>query len=73
MSASGCRAPRRNAARRPCCITLGRDAEAMAPLVEAERRAKRMDRHERAKQADMYAWAAETLAELREERGQAGG
>jgi hypothetical protein len=54
-------------------ITLGRDAEAMAPLIEAERRAQRMDRHERARNADMYAWAAETLAELREERGQAGG
>lgn len=54
-------------------ITLGRDGDAMAPLAEAERRAGRMDRHERAKAADMYAWAAETLAELREERGQAGG
>jgi hypothetical protein len=54
-------------------VTLGRDDEAMAPLTEAERRAQRMDRHERARHADMYAWAAETLAELREERGQAGG
>jgi hypothetical protein len=48
-------------------ISLGRRAEAAAPLAEAERRAKRMDRHERAKEADMYAWAAETLAELRGE------
>jgi hypothetical protein len=54
-------------------IALGRDGEAMAPLVEAERRATRMDPHERAKEADMYAWAAETLAELRAARGQAGG
>ncbi|HVQ10014.1 MAG TPA: tetratricopeptide repeat protein [Allosphingosinicella sp.] len=46
-------------------VTLGRDGEAMAPLIEAERRAQRMDRGERAKHADMYAWAAETLAELR--------
>ena len=45
----------------------------MAPLTEAEKRAERMDRHERAREADMYAWAAETLAELRAERGQAGG
>jgi hypothetical protein len=29
--------------------------------------AKRMDRHERARDADMYAWAAQTLAELRAE------
>lgn len=54
-------------------IALGRDGEAMAPLTEAEKRAARMDRNERARQADMYAWAAETLAELRAERGQAGG
>ncbi|MEA3013908.1 MAG: hypothetical protein QOD42_2453 [Sphingomonadales bacterium] len=54
-------------------VTLGREAEAMAPLIEAERRAQRMDRHERARRADMYAWAAETLAELRAERGQSGG
>ena len=46
-------------------IAEGRRAEAMPPLVEAERRAKRMDRRERAKDADMYAWAAENLATLR--------
>ena len=50
-------------------MSLGRRAEALAPLSEAERRAKRMDRHERAKQADMYDWAARNLAELRAERG----
>ena len=48
-------------------LQLGRRAEAAAPLAEAEKRAKRMDRHERAKDADMYVWAAETLAELRAE------
>jgi hypothetical protein len=48
-------------------LSLGRRGEAVAPLVEAERRAKRMDRHERARDGDMYAWAAETLAELRAE------
>jgi hypothetical protein len=54
-------------------IAEGREGEAMAPLTEAEKRAERMDRHERAREAEMYAWAAETLAELRAERGQAGG
>lgn len=48
-------------------LGLGRRAEAGAPLAEAEKRAQRMDRHERARDADMYAWAAETLAELRAE------
>jgi hypothetical protein len=48
-------------------LSLGRRAEAIAPLAEAEKRAKRMDRHERAKHGDMYGWAAETLAELRGE------
>jgi hypothetical protein len=48
-------------------LSLGRRAEAYIALAEAERRAKRMDKHERAKDADMYAWIAETLAELRAE------
>jgi hypothetical protein len=48
-------------------LSLGRRREAVAPLAEAEKRAKRMDRNERARDADMYAWAAETLAELRAE------
>jgi hypothetical protein len=48
-------------------LSLGRRAEAYIALTEAERRAKRMDRHERAKDPDMYAWIAETLAELRAE------
>lgn len=34
-------------------------------LEEVERRAKRMDRTQRAAQADMYRWAGEQLAELR--------
>jgi len=48
-------------------LGLGRRAEAVAPLAEAEKRARRMDKHERAKDSDMYAWAAQTLAELRAE------
>ena len=48
-------------------LSLGRRGEAVAPLAEAEKRAKRMDRQERAKDGDMYVWAAETLAELRAE------
>lgn len=48
-------------------LHLGRRGDAVAPLVETEKRAKRMDRHERAKDGDMYAWAAQTLAELRAE------
>ena len=50
-------------------MKLGRSREALSPLAEAERRAKRMDRQERAKQSDMYDWAAQSLAELRAERG----
>jgi hypothetical protein len=50
-------------------MALGRRSDAMRPLAEAERRAKRMDRQERAKQSDMYDWAARSLAELRAERG----
>lgn len=50
-------------------IAQGRSAEALPLLAEAEKRAKRMDRHERAKEAEMYEWAAERLAELRARRG----
>ena len=46
-------------------IRLGRAGEAIAPLEEVERRLKRLDRFERARDADMYAWAARTLPELR--------
>ena len=46
-------------------IALGRDREAVPLLAEVERRLKRLDRIERANHADMYDWAARTLAELR--------
>jgi hypothetical protein len=46
-------------------LSLGRRAEAVAPLTEVEKRAKRVDRQERVKHGEMYGWAAETLAELR--------
>jgi hypothetical protein len=42
-------------------ISKGRRAEALPLLAEAEKRAKRMDRYERARNADMYDWAAEQL------------
>ena len=48
-----------------------RTAEAVPLLEEAERRATRMDRFERAKDRDMYDWAARTLAELRSGGGAA--
>lgn len=48
-------------------LHLGRRAEAAASLIEVEKRAKRMEKSERAKDRDMYAWAAATLAELRAE------
>ena len=38
---------------------------AQSVLEEVERRARRMDRTQRAAQADMYRWAGERLAELR--------
>jgi len=47
-------------------IELGREREAVAPLEEAERRARKVDRWERARHRDMYDWAARTLADLRE-------
>lgn len=46
-------------------IRRGRAGDAIAPLEEVERRLKRLDRFERARDADMYDWAARTLAELR--------
>ena len=48
-------------------LKLGRRTEAVAPLAETEKRAKRMDRNELARDGEMFAWAAETLAELRGE------
>jgi hypothetical protein len=46
-------------------IAGGRQAEALPVLKEVERLTKRLDRFERAKAAEMYDWAARTLAELR--------
>jgi hypothetical protein len=46
-------------------LSLGRGAEALPALIEVERRAGLMDRFERAKNSEMYEWAANSLAELR--------
>ena len=46
-------------------IRSGRAGEAVAPLEEVERRLKRMDRFERARDGDMSDWAERTLRELR--------
>ncbi|HEU0100527.1 MAG TPA: tetratricopeptide repeat protein [Allosphingosinicella sp.] len=46
-------------------IASGRRGEALPLLEEAERRARRLDKMERRKEADMYDWAARTLGELR--------
>ncbi|HEX4738708.1 MAG TPA: tetratricopeptide repeat protein [Allosphingosinicella sp.] len=59
---AGCEAQCRLAA---LLITSGRRADAIEPLTEVERRVKRLDRFERAKDPAMYEWAARTLAELR--------
>jgi hypothetical protein len=47
-------------------IAAGRRRDALPLLAEAEKRARRMDRRERARDADMYDWAAQQLAELRQ-------
>ncbi|WP_298395648.1 tetratricopeptide repeat protein [Sphingobium sp.] len=46
-------------------LQQGDSRRARAILEEVERRAARMDRTQRAAQADMYRWAGEQLAELR--------
>jgi hypothetical protein len=46
-------------------MRLGLPQEAVPLLEEAGRRASRIDRYERARDSDMYDWAARTLAELR--------
>lgn len=46
-------------------IARGRAVEAVPLLEETERRARRLDKMERQKDAEMYDWAARTLAELR--------
>ena len=52
-------------------IRVGRFDEAIAPLEEAERRVRRIDRLERMRDAAMYDWAERTLAELRDDQPQA--
>jgi hypothetical protein len=47
-------------------MRLGRNEEARALLEEVEWRVKRLSRHERGQQREMYDWAARTLAELRD-------
>lgn len=59
---AGCEAQCRFAA---LLIASGRRTEAIEPLTEVERRVKRLDKFERAKDPAMYDWAARTLAELR--------
>lgn len=49
-------------------LSLGRPDEAVPLLVDTEKRMKRLDRQERAKHADMYVWAAETLDGLRRDQ-----
>jgi len=44
-------------------IAKGREEEAVSVLTEVEHRVKRLDRFERAKHAEMYAWASRTPAE----------
>lgn len=46
-------------------VRMGRAAEAIPLLEEADRRGRRLDRHQRAHDAAMYDWAARTLGELR--------
>jgi hypothetical protein len=53
-------------------LALGRRAEALPLLAEATRRARGMDKYERARDAEMYGWAAETLVDLEAELGQLG-
>jgi hypothetical protein len=48
-------------------MQLGRRSEARFVLEEVQRRVKRLDRHERARERDMYGWAERTLAELQAE------
>ena len=69
----GARMPGGEALCRQAALLLAqrRRAEALTALAEVERRLKRLDRFERAQNADMYDWAARNLAELR--AGQVGG
>jgi hypothetical protein len=53
-------------------IAEGRGAEAFPLLLEVERMVKSVDRLEKARQAEMYAWASRMLAELRGQGDQTG-
>lgn len=46
-------------------LSIGRAHDAEPLLDEVQRRLKRIDRHERAANAQMYDWAQRTLAEIR--------
>jgi len=46
-------------------IELGRKREALGVLEEVEDRMKRLDRHQRQAEGDMYRWATDKLRELR--------
>ena len=46
-------------------IEQGREREALAALVEVERRLRRLDAHEKMRHRDMYGWAEHKHAELR--------
>lgn len=46
-------------------LRIGRRDEALAPLEEVERRLKRLDKHERSREREMYDWAMMELRELR--------
>lgn len=49
-------------------LQQGDRRQARAILEDVERRARRMDRTQRAAEADMYRWAGETLADLRRDQ-----
>ena len=61
------RLPGEEARCRYAALLLGEGWEnkARKQLEEIETRAKRLDRHQRAAEGEMYRWAAETLAQLR--------
>ena len=46
-------------------LAQGWENKARKQLEEVEARARRLDRGQRAAEADMYRWAADTLAQLR--------
>jgi hypothetical protein len=49
-------------------LDQGWDKKALAVLEEVEARMKRLDRQQRAAEADMYRWAMDTLRDLRANR-----